>query len=87
MNHKNISRATLLPFFKDGALQEARFTYRQILNFEELSGRVLSSSYMPLADHKNYEPMMEELRRVFERNHRDGKVLLDYETELYWGEV
>ncbi|WP_028610263.1 class I SAM-dependent methyltransferase [Paenibacillus harenae] len=87
VNHKNITKEILYPFFKKDKLCEARFAYRQICGLEELSGRMLSSSYTPLMGHPDYEPMMEELRGVFNRNQENGNVSLEYETELYWGEV
>ncbi|MBD2867504.1 class I SAM-dependent methyltransferase [Paenibacillus arenilitoris] len=87
VNHKNITTASLVSFFKRGGLQEARFANRQVFGFEELAGRLQSSSYAPASGHPDYAPMMEELRRVFDRNERGGKVAVEYETEIYWGEV
>lgn len=87
VNHKNISREILLAFFKEGQMQEARFTYRQLFDFDGLSGRLASSSYSPAPGQPNYEPMMTELRGLFERNKKNGKVSFDYETEMFWGEV
>jgi SAM-dependent methyltransferase len=87
VNHKNISLDTLISFFKKGGLQEERFTYRQLFDLEGLIGRLLSSSYSPVVGHPNYEPMMIELRNIFERNNQGGKVLFDYETEVFWGEL
>lgn len=87
VSHKNISQETLLSFFKEGGLQEARFTIRQLFDFEGLSGRLLSSSYIPVPGHPSYKPMMRELRNLFDRNKQDGKVSFDYETEVFWGGV
>jgi SAM-dependent methyltransferase len=87
VNHRNISQEVLVSFFKEGMLQEARFTNRQVFDFEGLSGRLLSSSYSPVLGHPSYEPMMSQLRDLFDRNQQDGKVFFDYETEVFWGEV
>ena len=87
VNHKNISRAILLSFFKEGTMQEVRFRMSQEFDFVGLKGRLLSSSYSPAPGHPNYDPMMTELQNLFNRNHQDGTVLFDYETEIYWGEV
>lgn len=87
VSHKNISLETLNSFFKGGGMQEARFTIQQAFDFEGLSGRLMSSSYSPVLGNPNYEPMMAELRNLFERNKQDGKVFFDYETEVFWGEV
>jgi SAM-dependent methyltransferase len=87
VNHKNISKETLLSFFKKDMLQEERFTLRQLFDYPGLSGRLLSSSYSPVAGHPNYEPMMNELRSLFERNNQDGVILFDYETQVFWSEL
>ncbi|MFS0868645.1 class I SAM-dependent methyltransferase [Paenibacillus xylanilyticus] len=87
VNHKNISRTKLLSFFKEGSMQEMGFRMSQEFDFEGLRGRLLSCSYSPAPGHPNYNPMMTELRNLFDRNHQDGIVPFDYETEIFWGEV
>jgi SAM-dependent methyltransferase len=87
VNHTNITQDALIAFFKGGKLEEARFKIRQEFDFDGISGRLLSSSYIPLLGHPSYEPMMEDLRNLFKRNQLDGKVFIDYETEVFWGEV
>ncbi|KHL94752.1 methyltransferase [Paenibacillus sp. IHB B 3415] len=87
VNHKNISQAMLLSFFKEGTMHEVRFRMSQKFDFEGLKGRLLSSSYSPVPGHPNYEPMMIELRNLFDRTNQDGMILFDYETEMFWGEV
>lgn len=87
VSQKNITPEDLASFFKSGEMQEARFTNQQAFDFESLRGRLLSSSYSPVPGDPSYEPMVNELREVFERNQQDGQVFFDYETEVYWGEV
>jgi SAM-dependent methyltransferase len=87
VNHRNISSDALALFFKVEGIHEAQFKYCQLLNFEELSGRLLSSSYSPVSGHPNHEPMMAELRKLFDQNEHEGVVSFNYETEVFWGEV
>ncbi|RED54936.1 class I SAM-dependent methyltransferase [Cohnella lupini] len=87
VNHRNISREMLVDFFKPGALRDARFSIRQVFDFEGLSGRLLSSSYCPQPGDPRYEPMMASLRELFDENEREGTVNFDYVTEVFWGEV
>ncbi|WP_166246437.1 class I SAM-dependent methyltransferase [Paenibacillus turpanensis] len=87
VNHKNISQTRLRSFFKEGLMHEMRFGLSQEFDFDGLSGRLLSSSYSPVPGHPNYNPMMTELRNLFDRYNQDGIVLFDYETEIFWGEV
>ncbi|MCY9528912.1 class I SAM-dependent methyltransferase [Paenibacillus alvei] len=87
VQHKNISEEALSAFFAPNQMTVARYTMSQLLNEEELAGRLLSSSYAPEPGHPNYEPMKAELARIFERNQQNGVVSFDYETEIFWGEV
>ena len=69
-----------------GGFQEAHFANAQSLDLEGLKGRVLSSSYSPLPGHPAHEPLIRELRRLFEQARQDdGRVTLEYDTELFWG--
>ncbi len=87
VRHTNIPHEALEAFFREGTMKAARFANDQPCDFEGLSGRLRSSSYSPPQGHPDYEPMMAELRRIFDRNERDGKVVIAYETEIYCGEV
>lgn len=61
--------------------------YEQRFDFEGLRGRLLSSSYAPLPDQPHYEPMMAELRRLFDIHEENGQIVFTYETHLYLGRV
>lgn len=88
VNHRNttnVETEELQDFFGKGNMTFAKFPNRQLFDFEGLSGRLNSSSYVPSPDQENYAPMMEELRRIFDRTAKDGRISFDYETEVYWG--
>ncbi len=87
VNHTNITKESLLSFFREGGLIEERFPNRQVFDFAGLRGRLLSSSYCPNIGQPNYEPMIIELQHIFERNNQEGTVLFDYETQIFWGEL
>lgn len=87
VNHKNILEDELQVFFKENTMDKSFFKIQQLLDFEGLCGRVMSSSYTPMPEHPNYRPMMEELRKLFNRYEKNGKVTFIYETELFWGEI
>jgi SAM-dependent methyltransferase len=46
----------------------------QHFDYEGLLGRTLSSSYTPQPGHAGHEPMLAELRDLFARHQRDGRV-------------
>lgn len=74
-----------LGHFFIGPFEIHTFTNNQLMDFESLKGRLLSSSYAPAAGHPRHEPMIAELRRLFDRNAVDGKVDLEYVTKLHLG--
>ena len=59
----------------------------QDFDFEGLAGRLRSSSYAPKEGHANYESMMKELKRLFDENQVDGRVRMDYTTQIYFGHL
>lgn len=71
---------------------EIKHVKRVLPNFQEfdyaaLEGRLLSSSYTPPSGHPSHEPMLRELRRIFEGHQRTGTVLMEYDTNLYFGQL
>ncbi|GAB6927856.1 class I SAM-dependent methyltransferase [Paenibacillus sp. JCM 10914] len=86
VDQKNITQEALSAFF-EGEMQEAKFFNRQTFDYDGLKGRLHSSSYAPEPGHPNYEPMMDMLKHIFERNAERGHVFFDYETLIYWGRV
>ena len=73
-------------FFGHNSFKLKIFHNFQVFNYESLKGRALSSSYAPMKGHPNYEPMMDELRRIFIEFQSDGKVRFDYDTKVYYGQ-
>jgi len=68
------------------------FTSHSLPNFQEfdfagLSGRLRSSSYAPPPGHPQFEPMMKELRGLFDAHHQAGVVRMEYRTRVYAGKL
>jgi len=59
----------------------------QEFDFEGLSGRLRSSSYAPSPDHPQFEPMLKDLRRLFDACQQGGVVRMDYRTRVYAGKL
>lgn len=74
-------------FFAPNLCKRARYTFKQIFDFEGLKGRLLSASYAPDANHPEFEQMIRDLRALFDANQADGKVDFNYETEVYYGQL
>lgn len=74
-------------WFGDGWRGTASFDHRQLLDFDALRGRLMSSSYAPRVGHPKHEPMIAALRELFDACAVDGRVSFDYDTRVYVGEV
>ncbi len=61
--------------------------YGQSLDYDGIRGRLLSSSYTPPEGDPRREPMLAELRRIFDTHALGGTVRLDYNTEITLGAV
>lgn len=72
--------------FFGGRPQCATFPNQQVLDFDGLAGRVMSSSYAPTRDRPEHEPLMAGLREVFDRHQSDGRVVFPYQTLVYFGQ-
>lgn len=74
-------------FFAPSPYQSAVLEMRQACDYAALEGRLLSSSYIPAQGHPKYEPMIEELRKIFETHQKNGQVVLAYATRVYYGQI
>jgi SAM-dependent methyltransferase len=74
-------------FFAPSPFQLRVFDSRQEFDFEGLRGRLLSSSYSPAVGHPKHEPMLRELRRIFDAYQQNGQVSFDYDTRVYYGSL
>jgi len=72
-------------FFDPSPYIERVYPMRQEFDYAGLEGRLLSSSYAPGPGHPKYEPVLRELRRIFEEHAAGGRVAFDYKTRVYFG--
>src|SRR5260221_4154083 len=68
------------------------FTSHSLPNFQEfdfdgLNARLRSSSYAPPPGHPQFEPMMKEIRKIFDAHHQRGEIRMDYRTRVYAGKL
>jgi SAM-dependent methyltransferase len=86
INHKNIADLQIGAFFHPQPFMLTIFENEQVFDLEGLTGRLLSSSYIP-KEGSGYDPMMRELEAIFARHQTDGKVRVGYETKMYTGRI
>lgn len=82
-----ITTAKIGTFFAPSAFREKVFPWRQEFDYSGLEGRLLSSSYSPEAGDSRYEPMLRELRAIFEAHQEAGKVAFEYDTRVFYGRL
>jgi SAM-dependent methyltransferase len=63
------------------------FDNEQVFDFDGLRGRLTSSSYAPQPGHPNFDPLMRELEALFRRHERDGRVVVAYDTKVFYGRL
>lgn len=84
---RHADAAEMRQWFGAGFVAEGRFDHAQQLDFEGLQGRLLSSSYAPVAGHPRHGPMQQALRQLFGATARDGRVTLEYDTQIFLGRL
>lgn len=83
VGHRNVHREAIEAFLGT-SFELRKLDNEQIFDFQSLSGRLLSSSYVPAKGHPNFPPMMRSLAQLFEQHNHSGFVRVEYDTELYW---
>jgi SAM-dependent methyltransferase len=72
-------------FFGGSHWRRAEFEHATELDFELLTARVNSTSYLPTPRDRAYAPMMQALRRLFDSAQRNGLVQMQYDARVYFG--
>ena len=83
VRHDKIDKEILKGFFQSD-FSSKTYLNAQVLDFEGLKGRLLSSSYMPSETDSRFEPMVIELWRLFEKYAESGKIQLLYNTNIFY---
>ncbi len=74
-------------FFADGGFEMDSIYSEQILDYEALEGRLLSSSYIPRPDDPDDSPLLAALREMYVDHERRGTVTMEYDTQIFYGRL
>jgi SAM-dependent methyltransferase len=74
-------------FFEAGTFQTHDLPNHQDFDWEGLRGRLRSSSYAPTEGHANYQPMIADLRRIFDTYQQNRTVRMEYFARAYFGKL
>jgi SAM-dependent methyltransferase len=83
--HRQVANLEVLRAFF-ASLKLITLPAQQSFDFAGLRGRLLSSSYMPREGPKS-EAMLSELPELFIPYQQDGRVILQYETKIFYGHL
>jgi SAM-dependent methyltransferase len=84
-SHRRVSAEDIRAFFADGWFELLTFSNDQLLTREQFLGRLISSSYVPLAGAPGHAALIEGCNALFDRFAVDGSIHFRYETQLYIG--
>ncbi|MDP4218960.1 MAG: methyltransferase domain-containing protein [Bacteroidota bacterium] len=86
VNHVNAGEG-IKQLFGDTGFKLQLFLNSQAFDFEGLKGRLLSSSYTPAPSDPRFQPMLEDLQRIYAKHNEGDRVRIEYSTELYYGRL
>jgi len=84
---KYMEESMLAALYSTEAPRLKSFDNEQVFDFDGLRGRLTSSSYSPQPGHPNFEPMMRELEALFQRHEQGGRVVVAYDTKVFYGRL
>jgi len=87
IRHHDISDDEVGVFYGGAGCRIQSFPNNQVLDFESVKGRLLSASYVPKTGEKGFDPMIADLRKIFDQHQQDGAVEIRYTTKLFIGKV
>jgi SAM-dependent methyltransferase len=83
VRHDNLDKEVFEKSFR-AEFSLKTFLNVQTLDFDGLKGRMLSSSYMPSETDPRFEPMITDLKRLFDKYAESGKIQILYSTNIFY---
>ncbi len=87
VSEKYMEEASLSTLYGGSEILTKTFDNEQVFDLNGLKGRLTSSSYAPQPGQPKFEPMMRELEAIFRRHERDGRVVVAYDTKVFYGRL
>jgi SAM-dependent methyltransferase len=84
VRHEKVTAEIIGEFFQT-EFEKKVFQNRQVLDFEGLKGRMLSSSYIPSAGHPRFDEMIKTLEALFTKYEKNDTIHILYDTNIYYG--
>ena len=87
VRHENVDQSRLDSFYRPGNWRKRSVNNEQRLTRDGLRGRALSSSYVPADGDPAQAAMLKELDELFTKYGREEHVVIEYDTEIYFGQM
>ena len=88
VDHKFVANAPAIErFFTPGSVHRYTYSNNQVLDYDGLVGRLQSTSYVPAPGEPGHDRMLADARTLFDRYAEDGKVRIEYDTQVYLGRL
>ena len=84
VRHEKVTAEIIGDFFQT-EFKKKVFQNHQILDFDGLKGRILSSSYIPSEDNPRYGEMIKNLESLFTEHQKNDTIQISYDTNIYYG--
>jgi ubiquinone/menaquinone biosynthesis C-methylase UbiE len=83
VRHERITKTVLEEAF-ELEFKQSDYENAQMLNFEGMKGRILSSSYMPAPQHPRFGELIEKLKSLFAEHQKDDRIQVLYKTNIFY---
>ena len=87
VRHERVNAQVLKEFFAPNTFETINLSNQQLLDLDATIGRCRSSSYAPAAGDPRHEPMVAELKQIFEQTQANGRIAFDYDTHVHLGRL
>ncbi len=84
---KYAEESLLAALYGPSEMKSKTFDNEQVFDFDGLRGRLTSASYTPQPGHPNFDPLMRDLEALFRRHEQDGRVVVTYDTKVFYGKL
>ena len=81
--NNNITDDVIRDFCAPNPVEIVFLPNKQMMNWEELKGRLLSTSYVPKPGDNHYDEMLIAAEKMFNDHQQQGQINFDYETKIY----
>jgi SAM-dependent methyltransferase len=86
VRHENTKDSDIERFLGSG-YEKAVFENVQVFDLEGLKGRLFSSSYMPAEDSEKGIETERDLRALFDKHAKNGKIEIFYDTNVFYSKL